>query len=74
LVADLESALKTADILFHLVYMTNGAESRFEKLSGAQRDAVREFLLFRLGDPNSEFVHSMIQTALREYWTERKES
>jgi hypothetical protein len=68
LVADLEGTLKTADVLFHVVYMANGAESRFEKLSPAQRDAVREFLLLRLADPNYEFVHPMIVTALRDYW------
>jgi hypothetical protein len=68
LVADLEQKLKTADVLFHLVYAVHGAQSRFAKLSGAQRVAVREFLMLRLADPNYEFVHAMIETALLEYW------
>lgn len=68
LVADLEGALQAADVLFHLVYLSDGAESRFDKLSVAQREAVREFLLLRLSDPNREFVHPMIETALSKYW------
>jgi hypothetical protein len=65
LVADLKQQLKTADVLFHLAYCV---DSRFEKLSDAQRNAVREFLLLRLSDRHYEFVHPMIETALREYW------
>jgi hypothetical protein len=68
LIADLKQALKIADVLFHLVYSLDGAESRFEKLSRDQREAVRQFLLLRLSDPNYEFVHPMIETALRDYW------
>src|SRR5262245_39973334 len=44
LVADLEGSLETADVLFHLTHLGDGG-SRFGKLSAAQRDAVREFLL-----------------------------
>jgi hypothetical protein len=73
LVADLEDKLQAADILFHLVYLANGAEERFDKLSVAQRFAVREFLLLRLSDPEREFVHPLIETALREYWVAPKE-
>ena len=68
LLADLEHALKIADVLFPLVYLADGAQSRFQALSGAQRDAVREFLLLRLSDPNYEFPRPMIETALRDYW------
>jgi hypothetical protein len=68
LIADLEGTLKTADVLFHLVYMASGAESQFEKLSPAQRGAVRGFLSLRLADPNYEFMHPVIETALRDFW------
>ena len=70
LVADLEENLRVADILFHLVHLD--ACQRFEKLSAAQRAAVREFLLLRLSDPGPEFVHPLIETALREYWVAPK--
>ncbi len=70
LIADLQGALKTpeADILFHLAYFEHGAMSRFEKLSVAQRNAVREFLVLRLSDPEYEFQRPVIERALREYW------
>jgi hypothetical protein len=73
LVADLEGKLQTADVLFHLVYLADGAAKRFDKLSAAQRHAVREFLLLRLSDPDHGFVHPLIETALREYWVAPKE-
>jgi hypothetical protein len=68
LIADLEGKLQTADVLFHLVYLAADPVERFDKLSAAQRNAVREFLLFRLSDPHCESVHPLIETALREYW------
>jgi hypothetical protein len=68
LIADLEGKLQTADVLSHLVYPADDAVERFYKLSAAQRNAVREFLLLRLSDPDREFVHPLIETALREYW------
>ncbi len=74
LVADLECRLQTADVLFHLIYMAHGAALRFDILSSAQREAVREFLLLRLSDPDRESVHSMIEEALRDYWTVPRES
>jgi hypothetical protein len=67
LVADLNGSLRTASVLFHLCYLAS-AESHFATLTEAQREAVREFLLLRLSDPHWEFDHSMIETALREYW------
>jgi hypothetical protein len=72
LVADLEGSLQTADVLFHLVNMAHGAASRFDTLSPAQREAVREFLLLRLSDAHWEFDHPMIEAALSEFWTVRK--
>ncbi len=74
LVADLEGSLQTADVLFHLVHMAHGAASRFDTLSPAQREAVREFLLLRLSDAQREFEHPMIEAALRDYWTAHTES
>ena len=40
----------------------------------AQREAVRELLLLPLSDAHWEFVHPMIEAALSEFWTARKES
>ena len=74
LVADLECRLQTADVLFHLVYMAHGAASRFDTLSPAQREAVRNFLVLRLSDPHREFERPMIEAALRNYWTAHTES
>lgn len=73
LVADLEGSLQTADVLFHLVYAADRAASRFDTLSPAQREAVRELLLLRLSDPHREFVHPMIEAALSDYWSAHKE-
>jgi hypothetical protein len=69
LVADLEESLQTADVLFHLVYMAHGSESRFDTLSSAQREAVRQFLLLRLSDHHRQFYHPMIEAALTNDWT-----
>jgi hypothetical protein len=74
LVADLEGTLQTASVLFHLVYMAHGATSRFDMLSPAQREAVRELLLLRLSDAHREFERPMIEAALRDYWTAHTES
>jgi hypothetical protein len=71
LIADLEGKLKTADVLFHLTFVRNGAEPRFDILSSDQRNAVREFLLLRLSDPDAGFEHPRIKTALRDYWSAR---
>ena len=74
LVADLEDSLQTADVLFYLVYTAHGAESRFDTLSPAQREAVRQFLLLRLSDHHREFDHPEIEAALTNYWTAKSES
>jgi hypothetical protein len=74
LVADLKGCLQTADPLFHLVYMADGAASRFDRLTPSQREAVREFLLLRLSDPHGEFEHPLIEAALRDYWNAPPES
>lgn len=69
LVADLEGSLQTADVVFHLVYKERVGESQFERLSAAQREAVRAFLLLCLSDAHRGFDHPMIEEALRDYWT-----
>lgn len=68
LVADLAGALLTVDIIFHLVSVSDGVESRFDNLSAAQRNAVREYLLLRLSEGNREFDRSMIEAALSDFW------
>lgn len=67
LVAELEGTLNQ-DIVFHLTYDDGWALSRFELLSAAQRDAVRQFLLLRLPNPEYEFESPLIQMALDGYW------
>ena len=65
LIADLEGTLNQ-DIIFHLTYRADDAMSRFILLNPQQRNAVREFLLFRLAD--SDFEREMIDAALATYW------
>lgn len=71
LVADLEDSLQTADVLFDLVDADQG---RFDTLSAAQREAVRQFLLLRQSDSHHEFDHPTIEAALSNYWTAKSES
>lgn len=66
--ADLQGALRTADVLFILTCFEYLGTSRFDNLSVAQRNAVREFLLLRLSDSSYEFSHLRIECALRDYW------
>ena len=68
LIADLEGSLFSATVVFHLTYIGNDVPTRFELLSEAQRNAVRQFLLLRLSDPNCEFERPLIEEALRRYW------
>ena len=68
LVADLAGALLTADIIFNLVSVGDGVESRFDNLTVPQRNAVREYLLLRLGEGNREFDRSTIEAALSDFW------
>ncbi len=68
LCADLHGRLTSADIVIHLVFFDHIGVSRFALLNESQRNAVREFLLLRLADPNQEFAHPMIDKALSEYW------
>jgi hypothetical protein len=73
LLADLEGAM-AGDVIFHCAHSYPGAMSRFDRLDERQRNAVREFLLLRVADPDREFERPMIEKALAEYWTVPKES
>lgn len=66
LIADLAGALYTADIVYHLIYSRYSPESPFDKLSNSQRNAVREFLEFRVF--TREFDREVIEACLRDYW------
>lgn len=68
LLAELAGVLDMADVLFHLVRLEYGAAARFQTLTSQQREAVREFLLLWLTDPDQEFYHAGIGAALRNYW------
>lgn len=65
LIAELEGTLETASVLFHLVHTD---PQRFDILSTAQREAVRQFLLLRLADHHRSFDHEAIEAALANYW------
>lgn len=67
LIADLEDTLNQ-DIIFHLTYFGNRIESLFDILSLPQRNAVREYLLLRLSDPEYEFESARIEAALKANW------
>jgi hypothetical protein len=72
LIADLEGRLEKADVMFHLVHLSDYSVSRFTTLSPDQREAVREFLQFIMLDPNRNFQYPMIEAALRNYWTQKQ--
>lgn len=69
LVAELEGRAQSVYIVYHLTRLEDGAASRFDTLSPAQRDVVREFLLLNLSDAHQEFDHPNIEAALRVFWT-----
>jgi hypothetical protein len=72
LVADIEGLL-TCDILFHLTYVGSAATSRFALLSKSQRQAVREYLSFRLAGAQvscNDFIEPMLKKSLADYWEE----
>jgi hypothetical protein len=71
--AELLGGLTSVDIVFHLVEFDPMGVSRFALLDDSQRNAVREFLVLRLADPNYEFAHPMIDKALSEYWNAPKQ-
>jgi hypothetical protein len=68
LVAELEGRITSSDVVFILTYQDDDMMSRFDQLSPAQREAVREYLLLLLSDPHRGFQHPMIEAGLRDYW------
>ena len=54
--------------IFHLVELDDWRRSKLALLSARQKQAVREFLLFVVDDPDYEFHRRQIRKALGEYW------
>ncbi|TXT25170.1 MAG: hypothetical protein FD138_2983 [Planctomycetota bacterium] len=67
LIADLEGTLGQ-EVIFTLTHLAHGIESRFDLLSLAQREAVRELLLLRRSETIFEFERREIEAALEAYW------
>jgi hypothetical protein len=73
LIADLKGTL-TSDIIFHLTYIEEEyGRSQFSQLNAEQRHAVREYLLLRLAQFQTERssddpATKMIEVALSSYW------
>jgi hypothetical protein len=57
--------------VFSLTRLGDYGASQFELLNGAQRDAVRAFLLYIREDPDYEYERKRIDKALASYWTEK---
>ena len=67
LIGDLEGTLEQ-ELTFHLTHLDERATSRFDLLSSAQREAVREHLLLRHAETIFEFERRDIEKALEAYW------
>lgn len=70
LIAELNGVLHQ-DIVFHLTYITGDAPSQFRSLTPKQREAVHQFLLYRLETCSRavrEFEGPMIERAIADYW------
>ena len=72
LIADLEGKFEQ-DVIFHLTNALDWTDTQFSLFSDSQRNAVREFLLLRLSDPDCDFERPMIEDALSRFWTVRRE-
>ena len=68
LIADLDGAYHQ-EMSFLLAFLNDYSIGQFALLSPAQRNAVRAYLLFLLGEENRAFSHPHIVRALEEYWT-----
>lgn len=69
LIAELEGTYDQ-DLIFNLTYSGSDAQSRFDLLSSAQREAVRQYLLCQLRKrPADDCDVPIIQQALATYWT-----
>ncbi len=70
LIDELSGGSLTYSIVFHLTYL-NGDDRRMSLLSRDQKQAVREFLTYRLStlqEPNPSFEKPLIEHALTEVW------
>ena len=68
LIAELNGRLDRTPFIFHLMDLSDYSKSQLSMLSAAQREAVREFLLFRRADPEHEYDWPEIEKALATYW------
>jgi hypothetical protein len=69
LLAELEGKLWNG-VIFHLTTLDDYAKSKLTALSAAQRNAIREFLLLFMDDPDFTFEKPLIERAIDEFWTE----
>jgi hypothetical protein len=67
LIAELEGTLGVSTV-FHLTQLDDWARGKLVSLSETQREAIREFLLFIVDEPDYEFDRPNIRRALGEYW------
>lgn len=68
LVAELEGTYDQ-EVIFYLTYTGYNVQSRFDVLSPAQREAVRQYLLSQLRKrPADDYDVPIIQQALATYW------
>jgi len=67
LTAELEGTLDVSPV-FQLTELDDWAKGKLVSLSEVQREAVREFLLFIVDEPDHEFDRPKIRRALGEYW------
>ncbi|NBR84626.1 MAG: hypothetical protein EB141_17365 [Verrucomicrobia bacterium] len=73
LIAELQGGLDRTSFIFHLTDLSDHSKSQLSMLSAAQKEAVREFLLFRRGDPEHEYDWPEIERALATYWRSEEE-
>lgn len=66
LIAELDGV--SVSCIFHLVHLDDWGKGKFVLLSERQRQAVREFLLCVVDEPDYEFHRREIRRALGEYW------
>ena len=73
LIAELHGCLDRTPFILHLTDLSDYSKSQLSMLSAAQREAVREFLLFRRADPEHEYDWLEIEKALATYWRSEEE-
>ena len=68
LIAELHGYLNRTSVIFHLTDLSDYSKGQLSMLSAVQREAVREFLLFRRADAEHEYDWPEIEKALATYW------